>query len=360
MTRYLELYENVKRKIVDGIYLFGTKLPSKRVTAEENGVSVITVEHAYELLQEEGYIAAREKSGYFVTYRESDSFETAGKKTSDSAKTIYRHGKINTDVTHDEEISFNIYAKTARKVLSEYGDEITDRSPGYGCECLRSAIADYLYRYRGIKADTERIIVGAGAEYLYGLIINALGRGTRYAGEYPSYEKIYRIYDAEEVKLERLSLGADGIESSLLWQTQAKVLHITPYRSFPTGVTASAAKKAEYLRWSVEKKGIIIEDDFESEFTPSRKAEETLFSLDKNDRVIYVNTFTRTVGPFIRAAYMVIPKRLEEKFAEKIGFYACTVPVLEQYILTELIENGDFVRHINRVRRKRREERKLR
>lgn len=360
MTRYLELYENVKRKIVDGIYPFGTKLPSKRVTAEENGVSVITVEHAYELLQEEGYIAAREKSGYFVTYRESDSFETAGKKASDSAKTIYKHGKINTDVTHDEEISFNLYAKTARKVLSEYGEEITDRSPGYGCECLRSAIADYLYRYRGIKADTERIIVGAGAEYLYGLIINALGRSMKYAGEYPSYEKIYQIYDAEEVKLERLSLGADGIESNLLWQTQAKVLHITPYRSFPTGVTASAAKKAEYLRWSVEKKGIIIEDDFESEFTPSRKAEETLFSLDKNDRVIYVNTFTRTVGPFIRAAYMVIPKRLEEKFAEKTGFYACTVPVLEQYILAELIENGDFVRHINRVRRKRREERKLR
>ena len=359
MTRYLGLYENVKRKIIDGVYPFGSKLPSKRVTAEENGVSVITVEHAYELLQEEGYISAREKSGYFVTYKESDSFETTGAKTPQNNRNIYRHAKNNTGVTHDEEISFNIYAKTARKVLSEYGEEITDRSPGYGCECLRRAIKDYLYRYRGIDTDSDRIIVGAGAEYLYGLIINALGRGTKYAGEYPSYEKIYKIYEAEEVKLELLNLGNDGIESEYLWKTQAKVLHITPYRSFPTGVTASAAKKAEYLKWSVEKKGIIIEDDFESEFTPSRKAEETLFSLDKNDRVIYVNTFTRTVGPFIRAAYMVIPKRLQALFGEKTGFYACTVPVLEQYILTELIENGDFVRHINRVRRKRREERKL-
>ena len=359
MTRYLELYESVKRKITGGVYPYGTKLPSKRVTAEENGISVITVEHAYELLQEEGYIAAREKSGYFVTYRESDSFETSEKRVQKPAANVYRHVKSNTGVTHDEEISFNIYAKTARRVLSEYGDEITDRSPGYGCECLRRAIRDYLYRYRGIDADIERIIVGAGAEYLYGLIINALGRDASYAGEYPSYEKIYQIYEAEGVKLELLNLGDDGIESSFLWQTEAKVLHITPYRSFPTGVTASAAKKAEYLRWSVEKKGIIIEDDFESEFTPSRKAEETLFSLDKSDRVIYVNTFTRTVGPFIRAAYMVIPKRLEKVFAEKTGFYACTVPVLEQYILTELIENGDFVRHINRVRRKRREERKL-
>ena len=288
MTRYLELYESVKRKIIDGVYAYGTKLPSKRVTAEENGISVITVEHAYELLQEEGYIAAREKSGYFVTYRESDSFETSERKTQRPAASMYRHVKSNTGVNHDEEISFNIYAKTARRVLSEYGEEITDRSPGYGCECLRRAIKDYLYRYRGIDADIERIIVGAGAEYLYGLIINALGRGTKYAGEYPSYEKIYKIYEAEGVKQELLNLGEDGIESSFLWQTQAKVLHITPYRSFPTGVTASAAKKAEYLRWSVEKKGIIIEDDFESEFTPSRKAEETLFSLDKNDRVIYL------------------------------------------------------------------------
>ena len=160
------------------------------------------------------------------------------------------------------------------------------------------------------------------------------------------------------MKPELLHLGDDGIESEFLWQTEAKVLHITPYRSFPTGVTASAAKKAEYLKWSVEKDGIIIEDDFESEFTPSRKAEETLYSLDKNDRVIYVNTFTRTVGPYVRAAYMVIPKALEKVFSDKIGFYSCTVPVMEQYVLAELIENGDFVRHINRVRRKRREERK--
>ena len=73
MTRYLSLYEDVKRKIIDGIYHYGDKLPSKRVTAQDNGVSVITVEHAFELLQEEGYISTVEKSGYFVTYRESDN-----------------------------------------------------------------------------------------------------------------------------------------------------------------------------------------------------------------------------------------------------------------------------------------------
>ena len=99
MTRYLNLYESVKRKIIDGAYPYGTKLPSKRVTAEENGVSVITVEHAYELLQEEGYIAAKEKSGYFVTYKESDSFKPSGAKTPDSGRYVYKHMKNNTDVT---------------------------------------------------------------------------------------------------------------------------------------------------------------------------------------------------------------------------------------------------------------------
>ncbi|MCR5278372.1 MAG: PLP-dependent aminotransferase family protein, partial [Lachnospiraceae bacterium] len=138
-------------------------------------------------------------------------------------------------------------------------------------------------------------------------------------------------------------------------KTGAGVLHITPYRSFPTGVTATATKKAEYLRWSVERKGLIIEDDFESEFTPSRKAEDTLFSMDREGKVIYVNTFTRTIGTFVRCAYMVIPERLSDLFEKKIGFYSTSVPTLEQLILAELIDNGDFVRHINRVRRQRRE-----
>ena len=168
MTRYLSLYEDVKRKIIDGIYHYGDKLPSKRVTAQDNGVSVITVEHAFELLQEEGYISTVEKSGYFVTYRESDSFAVSEKIDGVTDRSVYRHAKTDTGVTHDEEISFNIYARTVRRVLSEYGEELTERSPGYGCECLRSAISDYLYRYRGIKAESDRIIIGAGAEYLYG------------------------------------------------------------------------------------------------------------------------------------------------------------------------------------------------
>ena len=353
MTRYIEIYEDVKKKIVDGIYEYNSKLPSKRVTAENYGVSVITVEHAYELLMEEGYIHAKEKSGYFVSYRENEYFSE-----NRSEQPARKSGGFQV-AEKAEEISFNVYSKTVRRVLSEYGEEIKVRPDAYGCESLRMAISEYLAKNRGIKANYERIVIGSGAEYLYGLIVRALGRDKVFAIEDPSYHKIFDVYDAEGIQIEKLSLGEDGIKSDFLWNSKAQVLHVTPYRSFPTGVTASAAKKSEYIKWSQKQNGIIIEDDFESEFSDSRKPEETLYSRDESGRVIYVNTFSRTIGAFMRTAYMVIPERLKEQFRKRIGFYSCTVPALEQYILEELIENGDFVRHINRVRRKRREARKL-
>ena len=376
MTRYLEIYGDVKEKILSGAWSYGMKLPSKRVTAADNGVSVITVEHAYDLLLEEGFIVAKEKSGYFVTYREGEAFEERSSlkishgrgssgadrkgsitenKVAGSHVILRPHTAAGSDANNYEGISYNLFAKTARRVLSDYGEGLFERPDGYGRIELREALASYLRNYRGIETDPDRIVVGAGAEYLYGLIIKTVGRDRIYGIENPSYQKIARIYEAEGIVTDPLKLGADGIESRELWNSPAGVLHITPYRSFPTGVTATAAKKAEYLKWSREKNALIIEDDFESEFTPSKKAEDTLFSMDREGRVVYVNTFTRTIGAFVRCAYMVIPERLADLFEEKTGFYSTSVPTLEQLVLAELINNGDFVRHINRVRRRRRE-----
>jgi len=369
MTRYIEIYEDIKRKIVSGVYEYKSKLPSKRVTADNYHVSVITVEHAYELLIEEGYVITEEKKGYFVSYLENEFLEYdkgASDKGSDPLSDAMgtapfppkydKCDKGTVPLSHEahEELSFNIYAKTVRRVLSEYGEEIKERPHSYGCEVLRRAIADYLLRNRGIKTDYDHILIGSGAEYLYGLIAETFGRDKVYAIEDPSYHKISRVYESQGIVTDKLPLGPDGIESEALWRSNALILHVTPYRSFPTGVTASAAKKAEYISWSRKKGGFIIEDDFESEFSGSRKPEETLFSRDNEGRVIYVNTFSKTIGSFMRTAYMVIPEALSQLFAEKISFHSCSVPALEQYVLADLISNGDFVRHINRVRRKRR------
>lgn len=360
-SRYLEIYNQVRDDIIAGRYKKGTKLPSKRVMAEAEAVSVITIAHAYELLLEEGYISAVEKSGFYVVYDEEEIYSGFNNNHQNGVKSdmtvVSKKASENPTDLVNYAFSSSIYAKTARKVLSEMGDGILGRSPMKGTEALRGAIARYLRRSRRIDVSPEQIFIGAGAEYLYGLIVQTLGREVLYGIESPSYQTIAKVYGAGGARLDSLRLGTDGIESSELWNSKAKVLHITPYRSYPSGVTATAMKKREYLKWSSKNDAIIIEDDFESEFTPSRKPEETLFALDNSGHVIYVNTFSKTIAGAVRAAYMVIPPQLLERFEEAVGFYACPVPTLEQIIIANLLDNGDFERHINRVRRQRRIER---
>ena len=177
-----------------------------------------------------------------------------------------------------------------------------------------------------------------------------------YAIEAPSYKKIEQVYNSSGVKLEKLHLGHDGIDSVALQNCHADVLHISPYRSYPSGVTASASKRHEYLKWAEKEGRYIIEDDFESEFSVSKKPEETLFCHSIKDNVIYMNTFSKTISSSLRVGYMVLPKKLSKEYEERLGFYSCAVPTYIQIVLAELIANGDFERHINRVRRKKRKE----
>ena len=238
-----------------------------------------------------------------------------------------------------------------RRVLSDYGEAILVKPPNTGCLELRDAVSRYLARNRGIRVSPEQIVIGSGAEYLYGLVVELLGSGRLYGIESPSYEKIERIYRSKGVACDLLPLGSDGIRSEALASTQASVLHITPFRSFPSGVTASASKRREYLRWASGPDRYIVEDDYESEFSLLRKVEETVFAAAPSQNVIYLNTFTRTVSPSVRVGYMVLPLRLVPEFTQRLGFYSCSVPAFEQYVLAELINSGDFERHINRIRR---------
>ena len=344
---YLQLYRQLRQDITDGIYKYGAKLPSKRLLAEEAGVSVITVEHSYALLCDEGYTEPRERRGYFVIYREND-FLALDEKTENISTVKHSHTGA------ASEFPFSVLSKTMRRVLSAYGEDILVKSPNFGSEELRRAIADYLSRNTGIVVRPERIVIGSGAEYLYSLIVMLLGRDRIYGLEDPSYEKIHRVYSACNARYRMLEMGADGIKTSALEKTDADVLHVTPFNSYPSGITASASKRREYLVWAKERGAVIIEDNYDSELTVSTKHEDTVFSLDKEGCVIYLNTFSRTVAPSMRVGYMILPEKMMKDFAGKLGFYSCTVPVFEQYVLAELIEKGDFERHINRVRRMRR------
>ena len=344
---YLQLYRQLRDDIIEGNYPYNTKLPSKRSLAEETGVSTVTVEHAYGLLCDEGYVEARQRSGYIVIFRKSDGFATANALPANISVP---------EATVFPDFPLSVLSKTVRKVLTEHGELLLAKSPNPGTLALREAIRHYLARNRGIRVDAEQIVIGSGSEYLYGLIVELLGRNKIFAIESPSYKKIRQVYESTEISFALLPLTVEGIDSQALAGTTAEVLHTTPYRSYPSGVTASASKRHEYIRWADQPGRYIIEDDFESEFSVSTQPAETLFSLSGRDNVIYLNTFSKTVSPSLRIGYMVLPRHLVTPFQEKLGFYSCTVSTFMQYIMTELINNGDFERHINRVRRKRRKE----
>ena len=336
---YLSLYETIREEILSGIRPYGSRLPSRRVLARDRGVSAVTVDHSYELLCEEGYAESRPKSGYFVTYREEDGFSLPARLPRAAAPSPVLPGSR-------DSFPFPTLARVMRRVLTDYGERILIRPPNTGCPELREALCRYLARNRGIRVQSDQLVIGAGAEYLYGLVVELLGSRRTYGIEAPSYKKIEQVYRARGVRL-----GQDGIMTEALRSTPASVLHITPFRSFPSGVTASASKRREYLRWVSVQDRYLVEDDYESEFSLLRKPEETLFSMSKGRNVLYLNTFSRTVSPSLRVGYMVIPRDLLPAFELRLGFYSCTVPAFEQYVLTELLNSGDFERHINRIRR---------
>lgn len=347
---YMQLYEKLRKDITEGIYPYQSRFPSKRVIADRYGISLITVEHSMSLLCDEGYLEARERSGYFVIFRQNELFSPQPQNACVHAPLPPLSSGSDSDRAQD--FPFSVYARTMRRVLSEYDAKLLSRVPNAGVPELREAIARYLARSRGFRISSQQIIIGSGSEYLYGLIVQLLGREEIYAIEKPSYEKIELVYRANGTIPEMLALGEDGILSSELQRSRAHILHITPYRSYPTGISTNASKRREYIRWADTRGGYIIEDDFESEFTSSTKPEETVFSLSEQGNVLYLNSFSKTISPSIRIAYLILPEKLVDSFTQKLGFYACTVPAFEQYVLAEFIEGGEFERHLNRVRRR--------
>lgn len=352
MTRYADkkydrLYRRLKEKILTGELRQGEKLPSKRVAADRSGYSVITVERAYAMLEDEGYISARERRGYFVNPREL--IPAHGETGGHAAPFTY---VSDGDCRKTQDFEYSVWFKTVRKVISEYGQRLFIKAPGRGCAVLRNAIADYLLRYRGMRAEPERIVIGSGAEQLYETVVKLLGRDRIYGIEEPSYGQIRAAYEGMGASVCPLKLGQDGIESAELTRKRFDVLHVTPFHSFPSGVTTSISKRREYLDWSEENGGYIVEDDFDSEFFMPGHPIASLYAIDRRQSVIYINTFSKSLSPAMRMGYMILPPSLAAAYEKNLGGYSCTVPVMDQYVLAEFISNGDFERHLNRMRRK--------
>lgn len=354
---YISLYNAVREDIMRGILKGGSKLPSKREMAGNNAVSVITVENAYSLLLSEGYIYSRPRSGYFVSditksqIHNRDEVPLRPEKESEPAEKRAILADFSKSQTPPSLFPFDGWLKAVKKVFGDERENLLLASPSEGIAELRRSIALYLREYRGLSVDEECIVVGAGSEYLYGALINLLGRDNIYALEDPGYSKTGRIYLSEGVKVEYIPLDKNGIRKDELEKRRIDIVHITPSHQYPTGIVMPVSRRYEILSWASSGDGrYIIEDDYDSELRLDSRPIPSFKSIDTEGRVIYLNTFSKTLSPTVRISYMVLPPSLMKKYRSELSFYSSTVSTFEQYTLHVFMSQGMMESHINRLR----------
>ena len=353
---YDTLYRSIQHDIKTGVLAAGEKLPSKRALAKNLGVSTITVESAYAQLISEGYGYSLPKRGYFVAHIDA-GVQAQPHHTAESAAIRLPQAKpvwcfdFSHNQTDPAQFPFATWRKLLRETIAENSEALMERSPAGGVLALRQAIAGHLRDFRGIEIQPDQIIVGAGTEYLYTLLIQLLGRDKIYCTENPGYRKIPQIYRAQGVECRFAEMDDDGISVQALRQAGADIAHIGPTHQFPTGITMPVSRRYELLGWASERDDrTIIEDDYDSEFRLHGRPIPALQGLDVSGKVIYMNTFTKSLAPTIRISYMVLPVALANRFYERLAFYACTVSNFEQFTLARFLSEGYFEKHINRQR----------
>lgn len=392
---YEQLYCAIRDDIEQQRLAAGYKLPSKRLFASHLGVSIITIENAYRQLIAEGYVEAQQRRGYFVNELPSMPRRYTPQKLTNGALPqkdagggqSASTGSIHTEPAPcaeapGEETSleatlrqttplladfsgarpsgsifpFPIWAKTVRRALSEAskGRLLQTSYDNCGAEELRTAIADHLAGFRGLTISPAQIIIGAGAQDLYGILVQLLGRDRMFAVEDPGYPALRAHYDLNDVALAAILVDDDGMSVTDLETTEASVAHCTPAHQFPTGIVMSAPRRRELLDWaergSTARRRYIVEDDYDSEFRMHGRPIPPLLASDAHESVIYLNTFTRSLGSVFRIAYMVLPPHLVREFKTRFASRSCMVGALEQLELAHFITSGDYERHVNRQR----------
>ena len=244
------------------------------------------------------------------------------------------------------------WARTLRRVLADESERtVLEASGPQGSPRLRAAIAAHLRGFRGMEVHPDQIVIGSGAQSLYGLLVQLLGRDLVYGVEDPGYPRLTRIYESNDVAVRPIALDGEGPVLEALERARIDVLHCTPSHQFPTGITVPVSRRRALLEWACDAAArYLIEDDFDCEFRMAGRPVPPLAALDGAGRVIYANTFSKTLGGAFRIGYMVLPEALAERFRDRLGFYACTVGALEQLTLARFMESGDYERHVNRQR----------
>ena len=309
------------------------------------------MENTYEQLLLEGYIRSEEKRGYFVNRLEVKNVSAPAYA---SFVTRFREEEYLADLTANniqyDKFPFATWAKIMRQTLTDYDTSLLKTVPFNGVEKLRVAIAEHLYRYRGMHVSPDHIIVGAGTEYLYSRLLQLLGKNAKFGVENPGYRKITKLYDVGGVTWDYVDIDSQGMKVEQLDQKGITVAHVSPEHHFPIGLVMPVGRRQELLRWAAEEpERYIVEDDFDCEFRMVGKPVPSMQSMDRNHRVIYINTFSKTMVPSLRIGYMVLPEKLMERYISTMNFYSCTVSGFEQYAMAAFLGKGYFERHIRRL-----------
>ena len=342
---YEQLYCAIKEDILRGQIVGGEKLPSKRALAEHLNISCITVENAYAQLLAEGYLTSRPRSGYYAQPLENLPNMVP------AVLPVQEQPSMPPPASAGY-FPFSVWAKLMRGVLLDRREQLLQHVPNLGLYELRRAIAGMLLRSRGLVADPACIVIGAGAEYLYNILIQLLGREHIYGLEDPGHRKIAYVYGANTVKTVPVELDEHGVKIQSLEMSKATVMHLSPGHQYPTGIVTPIWRRRQLMGWLAEEENRwLIEDDYDSEFRFGGRPIATMFSMDDIGRVIYMNTFSKTISPSLRISYMILPKALMQHYQQQLGFYSCTVPSFEQLTLARFLDEGYFEKHVSRMRR---------
>lgn len=354
---YMQLYDHIRNEIRKGLLEDGEKLPSKRSLASHLKISQNTVETAYGQLLAEGFIRSKPKSGYYVSRFEdyptgtSDS-EATGSKEAAREYTSELAYDFSTNTVDTRFFPFSTWSRITREIIHDENRELLKTSHPQGEASLRMSIAKHLHEHKGVRCTHEQVIIGAGSEYLIGLLVQLLGRDRIYAVEDPGYVKTGMLLKSNGADVVHIGLDREGLNIGELEKSDAKIVHITPSHQFPMGMIMPAKRRMQLLSWAyADKDRYLIEDDYDSEFRFGGRPIPSLQGLDNSDRVIYIGTFSKSLAPSIRIGYLVLPPPLIEEYRKRLMFNSSTVSRFEQQTLARFIKDGHFERHLNRMRK---------
>lgn len=367
---YEKIYEYIKNEIVDGKISKGEKLPSTRLLAKNLSVSRSTVELAYDQLLAEGYIEAEPYRGYFVCDIEAlyqleqrnhmQEKLQAGQDWQPGWKTEIKRGAGSSKqkeidfspyTIDTQNFPYNVWRKLHKNVLLDDREEILLSGDGQGDHELRMAIADYLHQARGVNCVAEQIVIGAGNEYLELLLAQVLGEKKTVLMDDPTYLQAYRTFSNMGYLVKNIPAEQGSMPIEAVRRENADILYVMPSHQFPLGTVMPLKQRLELLKWASEKEGrYLIEDDHDSEYRYKGKPIPSLQSIDHEEKVIYLGTFSKSIAPSLRISYMVLPQHLLKNYQSYCGFYSTTVSKIQQEVLCGFIRGGYFGRHLNKMR----------